>query len=161
MHQNLRNPSCLILRHTHIWTTQIGRSFCLFGKRRLFAVGGVFSFPGSVLVKIKFCAKTRSRKSAEFGGKSAEFGGKSAEFHGSRFQHVGVLVAFRRFFSRAAFFGLSSINFCRRGRQKVLPPEGPGMFWGPFVNPSYRCRISIHFPVGPRLMLCPKRRSRN
>ena len=59
--------------------------------------------------------KTGSRKSAEFGGKSAEFGGKSAEFGGSRFQHAGVFVAFRRFFSRAAFCGLFGGNFCRRG----------------------------------------------
>ena len=29
---------------------QIGRSFCLFGKSRLFAVGGGFSLPGSVFL---------------------------------------------------------------------------------------------------------------
>ena len=68
--------------------------------------------------------KTGSRKLAEFGGKSAELGGKSAESRGSSCQHVGVFVAFRRFFSRAALFVLFGGNFC------LLPPEGPGMCVG-------------------------------
>ena len=54
----------------------------------------------------------------EIGGIRREIGGIRRDIGGTsrkRFQHVGVFVTFRLFFSRAAFFGLFGGNFCRRG----------------------------------------------
>ena len=124
---------CCKSKSANTWTTQIGRSFCLFGKRRLFAVGGVFSFPGSVFSNSS-SVQNSSRKSAEFGGQSAEFGGNSAEFRGSRFQHVGVFVAFRRFFLAGGVFGAL--------RRKFLPP-------GPFGRKFCRRRVQVCIPRPP------------
>ena len=84
------------------------QKFLPFWKKAPFCCWRRFLFPWQRFFKIKFCAKTGSMKSAEFGG-------KSASFRGSRFQHVGVFVAFRRFFSRAAFSWLFGGKFCRRG----------------------------------------------
>ena len=103
------------------WSTQSGKSFCLFGKAAFLLLAAFLVSLAAFCCQNQVLCKTGSRKSAEFGGKSAEFGGKSAESRGSSCQHVGVFVAFRRFFSRAALFVLFGGNFC------LLPPEGPGM----------------------------------
>ena len=96
------------------WTTQMGRSFCLFGKSRIFAVGGVSCFPGSVF---KFCAKERRQQ--EIGGIRREIGGMLRK----------QVLACRSVCCVSAFCLMFGGNFCRRInlRQKVLPPEGPGI----------------------------------
>ena len=104
----------------HTRTTQIGRSFCLFGKRRLFAVGGVFCFPGSVFFKIKFCAKQAAGNRRNSAGNRRNFA--EAGFSMSEcLLRVGVFSCGRR------FLGFSAEISAGAFRQKVLPPEGPGM----------------------------------
>ena len=80
------------------------------------AVGGVFTcMAACFFFKIKFFVK--KRQSAEFGGNRR-----------SRFQDVGVVVAFLRvFFLAGGFLGFRRTSAAGAFRQKVLPLEGPGV----------------------------------
>ena len=105
---------------TNTWTTQIGRSCCLFGKRRLFAVGGVFSFPGSVFFKIKLCAKQAA-------GNRRNSAGNRRNFAEAGFSMSECLLRFGVVYRRRFFLAF---------RRKFLPP-------GPFGRKFCRRRVQV------------------
>ena len=115
------------------WSTQSGKSFCLFGKSRLFAVGGVFSLPGSVLLSKSSSVQNRQQ---EIGGIRREIGGIRREIGGiSRkqlsacrsvcrvpafFLARGVVCAFRR-----KFLPPAARYVCGCARMQLRRPRAP------------------------------------
>ena len=103
-------------RQTHTWTTQIGRSVCLVGKRHLFAVGGVFSFLGSVFFQIKFCAKQAAGHRRNSAGNRRNSAGNRPNLAEAGFSMSECLLRFSVFFFLAGgVFWAFRRNFCRRG----------------------------------------------